>query len=94
MKDPRRSPLTSTESETLRVPLSQIKESDRLRLRRPPYDGIDDLAEKIKRDGQSTAMFVRQLKPAEFELISGYRRKAALELHASQPTTEAPEVTA
>jgi ParB/RepB/Spo0J family partition protein len=80
MKDPRRSPPTSTESETLRVPLSQNKESDRLRLRKPPYDGIEDLAEKIKRDGQSTAMFVRQLKSGEFELIFGYRRKAALEL--------------
>jgi hypothetical protein len=69
---------TSSESETLRAPLSQIKESDRLRLRKPPFDGIEDLAQKIKRDGQSTAMFVRQLKPGEYELISGYRRERLL----------------
>lgn len=61
------------------VPLSAIIESDQLRLREPPYPHVGELGAAIQRDGQSTPLFVRPLADGQYELISGYRRRAALE---------------
>src|SRR5688572_4740013 len=55
------------------VPLALIKESDRLRLRELPYQGIEELAEKIRLHGQTSPVFIRGI-PEGFELIAGYRR--------------------
>lgn len=63
------------------IPLPLIDESDRLRLREPPYPNIEELADAIRLDGQSTPLFVRPFPgPERYELISGYRRRAALAL--------------
>lgn len=61
------------------VALGLIDESDRLRLREKPYPGLEDLAASLASAGQSTPLFVR---PAgdRYELVSGYRRRAALEM--------------
>jgi ParB family transcriptional regulator, chromosome partitioning protein len=61
------------------IPLDLIEESDRFRLRQPPYPDIAELGEELKRFGQTTPLFVRP-KEDGYELISGYRRRAALEL--------------
>jgi ParB-like chromosome segregation protein Spo0J len=66
------------DASTKEVSLSLIRESDRLRLRQPPYPRIEELAAQIKEHGQTTPMFVRPLHGL-YELISGYRRRAALE---------------
>ena len=62
------------------VPLSLIKESDRLRLRHRPYAGVDQLAADIRARGQTTPLFVIPELGGSYALISGYRRRAALEL--------------
>jgi ParB/RepB/Spo0J family partition protein len=61
------------------IVLALIEEADVFRLRIPPYPGVESLAEKIRRAGQSTPLFVRP-REDRFELISGYKRRAALEL--------------
>jgi ParB/RepB/Spo0J family partition protein len=61
------------------VPLSLIDESDRFRLRVPPYPSLQELADSIRAHGQSTPLFVRPAG-SRFELVSGYRRRAALVL--------------
>lgn len=67
------------DGETQDLALELIDESDLLRLRLPPYPSIEELADKIRRFGQTTPLFVRP-KGDGYELISGYRRRAALEL--------------
>lgn len=59
--------------------LDIVDESDLFRLREPPYPGIDELVSQIKAHGQTTPLFVRPKADGRFELISGYRRRAALE---------------
>ncbi|MEQ8979004.1 MAG: ParB/RepB/Spo0J family partition protein [Deltaproteobacteria bacterium] len=59
--------------------MSRIVESDLFRLRRPPYPDLEELAEELRELGQTTPLFVRK-KGEHFELIAGYRRRAALEL--------------
>ncbi|MEQ9498154.1 MAG: ParB/RepB/Spo0J family partition protein [Deltaproteobacteria bacterium] len=59
--------------------MGRIVESDLFRLRRPPYPDLEALAEELRELGQTTPLFVRK-KGDEFELIAGYRRRAALEL--------------
>ena len=81
MRDIRRRPLLSSapdDGETKYVPLGLIEECDSLRLRERPYFGIDELAENIRIRGQVSAMFVHPMNDL-LKLISGYRRKAALE---------------
>jgi ParB/RepB/Spo0J family partition protein len=80
MRDIRRRPLLSTadDGETKYVPLGLIEECDSLRLRERPYFGIDELAEDIRIRGQTSALFVYPMNDL-YKLISGYRRKAALE---------------
>ncbi len=60
------------------LPVSKIKRSPQLKLRADPLPDIDLLAKDIEKRGQTTALFVRP-KGSNFELISGYRRMAALE---------------
>jgi ParB/RepB/Spo0J family partition protein len=72
-----RSMKSSCEPEFQTITLSLIEESDRFRLRYPPYPGVDELAAQIKRDGQHTPLFVRP-QGDHYELISGYCRRAAL----------------
>lgn len=67
----------SSAFEIQQIPVSLIDESDALRLRQAPYPEIDKLAEELQRFGQTTPLFVRP-KGDRFELISGYRRLAAL----------------
>lgn len=55
-----------------------IDESDRFQLRYPPYPNVDGLALDIKERGQTTPIFVRPKEDGRFELISGYRRMAAV----------------
>lgn len=69
----------SSSIEIRTVPLSAIVESDQLRLREPPYPHIEELGAAIQKDGQSTPLFVRPIADGRYELISGYRRRAALE---------------
>jgi ParB/RepB/Spo0J family partition protein len=59
------------------VRVALIYESDQLRLRRPPYPGISELAANLREKGQNTPLFVRP-QGGGYELISGYRRLAAL----------------
>lgn len=75
-------PASGAEIQTL--PLSAITESDQLCLRTPPFPGIEELALSIKEAGQSTPLFVRPMG-SQFELISGYRRHAALK-HLKAPS--------
>jgi ParB family chromosome partitioning protein len=63
----------------LDLPLSHIDESDRFRLRTPPYPKLDELAQDIRAHGQTTPIFVRSFG-TQYELISGYRRFAALQM--------------
>lgn len=79
MRDSRRPKPRAEDNPIREVPLSQLRESDRLRLRHPPYPGIDELAEEIRARGQTTPMFVQPYEHSLYTLISGYRRKAALE---------------
>jgi ParB/RepB/Spo0J family partition protein len=72
------------EFESTLIGIDLIDESNVLRLRHPPYPGIPALAEDIQRSGQSTPLFVRPTGE-RYELISGYRRLAALKL-ISAPT--------
>ncbi len=80
MRDIRRRPLfnSADDGETKYVPLGLIEECDSLRLRERPYFGIDELAEDIRIRGQTSALFVYPMSDL-YKLISGYRRKAALE---------------
>lgn len=59
------------------VPVSKIVEADKFRLREELED-IDSLKEDIKLRGQTTPLFVRAGGNGFYELISGYRRTAAL----------------
>jgi ParB family chromosome partitioning protein len=77
--DIRRQRPQPADASTKEVSLSLIRESDRLRLRQPSYPRIEELAAQIKEHGQTTPMFVRLLHGGLYELISGYRRRAALE---------------
>jgi ParB/RepB/Spo0J family partition protein len=70
---------TPCSAESRDVVLDLIDESELFRLRCTPYQGIEALADSILRSGQSTPLFVRP-KEGRFELISGYRRRAALKL--------------
>jgi ParB/RepB/Spo0J family partition protein len=65
------------------IGLDLIDESDRLRLHFPPYRKLHELAEDIKRRGQLMPLFVRP-RGASYELISGYRRLAALRLNHAE----------
>lgn len=78
-------PSVSSSVEIQNILLELIEESDLFRLRRPPYFGADELAMSIREHGQSTPLFVRGAKDGRFELISGYRRRAAL-LSLNAPT--------
>src|SRR5687768_10892157 len=86
MQDIRRRPIPtmSDNVEIKEVLLSLIQESDRLRLRQRPYAGVDELAADIRARGQTTPLFVMPLGDGCYELISGYRRRAALELLKAQ----------
>lgn len=72
------SPSVSSGVEIQNVVLDLIDESDRFRLREPPYPGVAELAASIRENGQSTPLFVRRTPGGRYELISGYRRRAAL----------------
>lgn len=72
------SPSVSSGVEIQNLVLDLIDESDRFRLRAPPYPGVAELAASIRENGQSTPLFVRRLPDGRYELISGYRRRAAL----------------
>jgi len=61
------------------VPLAEVHENDYLRLREPPYPGVDVLAQDIAARGQTTPLFVRPRPEGGYDLIAGYRRRAALE---------------
>jgi ParB family chromosome partitioning protein len=74
-------PAASAPTEIQTIPLEMIDESDRFRLRQPPYPDIPALAEEIERFNQTTPLFVRPREDG-YELISGYRRFAALTLLA------------
>lgn len=76
MNDPRRQRPQPADPSVKEVPLSLLKESDRLR--QPPYPRIEELAAHIKENGQTTPLFVRPLSAGFYELISGYRRLTAL----------------
>jgi ParB/RepB/Spo0J family partition protein len=65
------------EVEAKQIAIELLDESDRLRLRLPPYRGIPELAESLKAKGQLAPLYVRP-KGTRFELISGYRRLTAL----------------
>lgn len=80
MRHPRRPRTQSAGAVIHEIPLAQIRESDHLRLRQPPYPNIEELAEQIRVRGQTTPMFVKEWEHSLYILISGYRRKAALEL--------------
>jgi ParB/RepB/Spo0J family partition protein len=67
------------EVEAKQIAIELIDESERLRLRLPPYRGIPELAESLKAKGQLAPLYVRP-KGTRFELISGYRRLTALKL--------------
>jgi ParB family transcriptional regulator, chromosome partitioning protein len=62
----------------IELPLDQIVESERLKLRQDLPD-IEVLAADIAARGQTTPAFVRPLGDGKYELISGYRRFNALE---------------
>lgn len=66
-------------TDTQHIPLDLIDESDRMRLRTRPYPGIEELAIDISAATQLMPMFVRP-KAERYELISGYRRLAALKM--------------
>ena len=78
MRDSRRVRPPSDGNLIRQVPLTDIQESDRLRLRHRPYPGIEDFAQQIRIHGQTTSLFERHETPHVFTLTSGYRRKAAL----------------
>ncbi len=61
------------------VPLEMIEESETIPVRAPPYAYIGELASSIEAWGQTTPLFVRPTSRGTYELISGYRRYAALE---------------
>ncbi len=64
-------------SKLVEVPLDQLVESERLQFRQELPD-IETLARDIKQRGQTTPAFVRLLPGGKYELISGYRRLAAI----------------
>ncbi len=64
-------------SKLVKVPLDQIVESDLFQLRFELPD-VNALAADIKACGQTTPAFVRPLPGGRFELLSGYRRLAAI----------------
>jgi ParB/RepB/Spo0J family partition protein len=67
-----------TSTRLIEVPLIDLVESQRLKLR-DEFPDIEGLAADIERHGQTTPAFVRPLANQRYELISGYRRRAALE---------------
>lgn len=69
-------PDRSTEIE--HVPLDRVEESEFLCLRERPFPGIEQLAAQVRKHGQTTPVFVRPMDDGRFELVSGYRRSAAL----------------
>jgi ParB/RepB/Spo0J family partition protein len=71
------------QAHVVEIPLTLIDESDRFRLRTPPYAALDALAADIRLRGQTTPIFVRSAG-AQYELISGYRRFAALQQTAAK----------
>ncbi len=82
MRDIRRqATITSNELVEIKtIPLGLIVDSDALRLRLPPYPGIEELAESIRLRGQCSPMFTQPKGDGTHELISGYCRFAALKL--------------
>lgn len=72
-------PNKGTPQEFRSVPVAEIHEHDYFRLREPPYPGVDTLAGDIKERGQTTPLFVRPRQDGGYDLIAGYRRRAALE---------------
>jgi ParB-like chromosome segregation protein Spo0J len=67
----------SAPMETQDIALALIEESDRFRVRMPPYPGITELAEDIRKVGLISALVVRP-RDDHYELIAGYCRLAAL----------------
>jgi ParB family chromosome partitioning protein len=71
---------TTKGGESIRVvtlPIEQVVESEKLKLRLDLPE-VETLAEDIKSRGQTTPAFVRPLSDDSYELISGYRRLAAI----------------
>lgn len=66
--------------EIQQVPLHLVDESDFLCLRERPFPGIAELAESIDEKGQTTPAFLRVKEGGRYDLISGYRRSAALRI--------------
>lgn len=65
-------------AEIEQIPLDLVDDSELLCLRERPFPGISQLAAQIKKHGQTTPVFVRPKEDGRFELVSGYRRTAAL----------------
>lgn len=65
-------------AEIEQIPLDLVDESEWLCLRERPFPGVGRLASQIKKHGQTTPAFVRPAEEGRFELVSGYRRTAAL----------------
>jgi ParB/RepB/Spo0J family partition protein len=82
MRDIRRRTATNLGDDLVikEVPLTMIYESDKFRLRNPPYPGIAELAEDIRIRGQITPMSVMPADAAGYVLLAGCCRKQALEL--------------
>src|SRR5688572_9694181 len=78
MHDSRRTRSKNEASSVREIPLALIKESDRFRLREPPYEDIDALAASIEAQGQLTPIGVQPLADGNHPLIFGYRRVAAM----------------
>lgn len=79
MRERRRRP-RANDTTVIEVPITLIRESEKLRLRDEPYPQIDQLAADIEKHGQTTPMFVRAFwqEPDYYELIAGNRRFRAL----------------
>lgn len=79
MNDRRRQRPQPKDPSIREVTLSLIVESELFRLREEPLPRIDELAADIEARGQTTPLFVRPKPPNLFDLLSGLRRKRALE---------------